>query len=108
MTPTTAGRASACLADRSRAHPLRRTAVALVPQARSPPSATRSRGVPGGVRTQRRVNSLPPPVVLGREPLQEVRVARPGLVVVDIAAAADATAGALQAVVADQWATAAA
>lgn len=45
-------------------------------------------------------------VVLGMEPIQDVHVARPGLVVVDIAAADDATALAVQAVLAGRWATA--
>ncbi|WP_327347386.1 DUF6207 family protein [Streptomyces europaeiscabiei] len=53
------------------------------------------------------MNSLPVlVVVLGMEPLQDVHVARPGLVVVDIAAADDATALAVQAVLAGRWATA--
>ncbi|MGW1675358.1 DUF6207 family protein [Streptomyces sp. NPDC002324] len=53
------------------------------------------------------MNSLPVlVVVLGMEPIQDVHVARPGLVVVDIAAAADATALAVQAVIDGRWATA--
>ncbi|MDX2665116.1 DUF6207 family protein [Streptomyces stelliscabiei] len=53
------------------------------------------------------MNSLPVlVVVLGMEPIQDVHVARPGLVVVDIAAADDATALALQAAIAGRWATA--
>ncbi|MFD5720940.1 DUF6207 family protein [Streptomyces sp. NPDC127036] len=40
------------------------------------------------------------------DPINEVHVSRPGLVVVDVAAADDATALAFQQLLADQWATA--
>ena len=40
------------------------------------------------------------------DPINEVHVSRPGLVVVDVAAAADATALAFQQLLADRWATA--
>ena len=40
------------------------------------------------------------------DPINEVHVSRPGLVVVDVAAADDATALAFQQLLADRWATA--
>lgn len=40
------------------------------------------------------------------DPINEVHVSRPGLVVIDVAAADDATALAFQQLLANQWATA--
>lgn len=78
--------------------------VAPMSHARSPPAATRrGKAVLGRVKTQRWANSpTTPVVVLGREPIQDAHVARPGLVVVEIAAAGDATALALQAAIAER------
>ncbi|MFI6254403.1 DUF6207 family protein [Streptomyces sp. NPDC051016] len=47
-----------------------------------------------------------PGVVLYMDPIHETHVSEPGLVVVDIAAADDATALAFQQLLADRWATA--